>query len=994
MRCRPASPPAAKRKSRHTIMSAQALVEKTAPVNEAVALTPNHEPLIEWDQFDRFRTLLGRDGERVVLAIYPPDPRKPNLHIPVDGDLTHQDRLDVESQLKKRAGQGYSLGMVINRCGPRPDDWGKQPEHFRGDTARIADYKYKVWNGKEAEKEPGERFKCKPRTFGASNKHIQEAVAVWFECDGGLVLEAQEKLHELIGLPEPTMTVWTGGKSLHVYYVLRNPIDTRQSERLMLWMCKALERVCPDCKPDYSIKSASRLMRVPGGRHGTKGGRARIHSEHPDRRTYSAAELEKALPAEDEPKQAKWTAPSAASATDGDEAHHWFSRLSPQEQREEALEMLRLIPCRQRPSAEGGPEGTRHPALKVLGGLATQFGDDNAVELCHEAGWVNEWWDPQKELATFTHEQLTIGSVVSAAKVHGYKSPQDREHEQLFAPLKEKGNKADNLPPSVKGSWSESFDWMLDVTKTVEVLIEEALQAEAAETGSAWLVHQESFRRYIPERGYFQRVSHADMTRRIADLLRRVFEMQGKAVVRRQTTAAKATACCNWMAQTVAVEEVNTVTALAFRNGTVYPDGAGGWRRRDHSPANRLTYCIEGEWQENAECPPYFHEFVRTSYGLEWLQIIRAVFAYFADPRYSCRVFVLLVGLSGTGKGTLQRLLTALFPPETVTSISKTAQLDSPERVAQFIAGKRLITFPDMQGRQTDVGTLYNLTEKQTLTGRHLYSKETFELQFTGRVVMVSTQPPAFENAGTGAARRILTIPTQPVRLPSASDKLNSDEFNDLLLSEIGQVVSWALQMPTEEVEQVLQFSDPAGLLRDSADEMEVNMDATRLFIDRCLEPADRTVIPEIAELFNAYRLFSAATAHKGVCNENTFVARLRGALPHLHRPRRGVPGQASARKTPALFFGFRLVPGIWHKSESAAHAFFPDNQRTGRSSSWGVVGDSACPEIEKAPRGSEWGALLKTKLRNGGFAELKQHHPPEPSHEELVKAGIFAKDV
>ncbi len=61
--------------------------------------------------------------------------------------------------------------------------------------------------------------------------------------------------------------------------------------------------------------------------------------------------------------------------------------------------------------------------------------------------------------------------------------------------------------------------------------------------------------------------------------------------------------------------------------------------------------------------------------------------------------------------------------------------------------------------------------------------------------------------------------------------------------------------MPKDEVEAVLRGEDPDGLLMESRSECESRMDATRLFIDQCLEPALAMTIPKTTELFAFYQL-------------------------------------------------------------------------------------------------------------------------------------------
>ena len=184
---------------------------------------------------------------------------------------------------------------------------------------------------------------------------------------------------------------------------------------LMDWIATALKRANPDAGADSSLKNPCRVMRCPGGFHATKGGRAYIYSEHPDQRRYSVEELEGALPGNCKPsggtefRDLSWKNSKAAR-------ENWWTRLSPDEQWAEAVLMMQIIPCRKQPSSEGGPAGTRAPALNVLGGLGDEFGEADAVAICVEAQWFNEWWDPAKELAAFNHSYLTIWTVIKAAK--------------------------------------------------------------------------------------------------------------------------------------------------------------------------------------------------------------------------------------------------------------------------------------------------------------------------------------------------------------------------------------------------------------------------------------------------------------------------------------------------------------------------------------------------------------------------------------------------
>jgi predicted P-loop ATPase len=58
-------------------------------------------------------------------------------------------------------------------------------------------------------------------------------------------------------LPEPTIQIWTGGKSLHQYWVLDSPISPER------WL-SLQEKLISALKSDPSVKNLSRVMRLPG----------------------------------------------------------------------------------------------------------------------------------------------------------------------------------------------------------------------------------------------------------------------------------------------------------------------------------------------------------------------------------------------------------------------------------------------------------------------------------------------------------------------------------------------------------------------------------------------------------------------------------------------------------------------------------------------------------------------------------------------------------
>ena len=63
-----------------------------------------------------------------------------------------------------------------------------------------------------------------------------------------------------LNLPEPTVQVSTGGKSIHSYWVLTDPITPKYWELIQ-------SRLLDYADADRSIKNAARVMRLPGTYH-------------------------------------------------------------------------------------------------------------------------------------------------------------------------------------------------------------------------------------------------------------------------------------------------------------------------------------------------------------------------------------------------------------------------------------------------------------------------------------------------------------------------------------------------------------------------------------------------------------------------------------------------------------------------------------------------------------------------------------------------------
>ena len=111
------------------------------------------------------------------------------------------------------------------------------------------------------------------------------------------------------GLPEPTVSVSTGGKSIHHYWVLNEPMEPKAWRELT-------KRLIDYCGADKNNKNPSRLMRLPGSIYydkttGEQIGQCKLIDGC--ERRYDAADIESCLPLRLPPKAAASTRQIAAT---------------------------------------------------------------------------------------------------------------------------------------------------------------------------------------------------------------------------------------------------------------------------------------------------------------------------------------------------------------------------------------------------------------------------------------------------------------------------------------------------------------------------------------------------------------------------------------------------------------------------------------------------------------------------------------------------------
>ena len=91
---------------------------------------------------------------------------------------------------------------------------------------------------------------------GNSDNSITECVAFFVEWDD-IPQEKQLHIYKEKNLPAPTFQVNTGGKSIHNYWVLKEPVAPKVWHAIQI-------RLVDYCKADKNVKNPSRVMRLAG----------------------------------------------------------------------------------------------------------------------------------------------------------------------------------------------------------------------------------------------------------------------------------------------------------------------------------------------------------------------------------------------------------------------------------------------------------------------------------------------------------------------------------------------------------------------------------------------------------------------------------------------------------------------------------------------------------------------------------------------------------
>ena len=214
---------------------------------------PIAQPSLQQDfsQINEFLELLGKPQDAAWVRYLDPLKQKPS-----GSDHHWSGSPHDHEKLKKRQSKGFNAYLIIG-------------------NGTIATGTYKTGEPSGAQ----------------VDADITDIPALFVEWDKK-PLEWQVSAWKELGLPEPSIQVHTGGKSIHCYWVLDKPMAPAEWQVL-------INRLIAHTGADELNKNPSRLMRLPGSVYHDKKTRAAIGVAeiiHSSKRRYNASEIEECLP--------------------------------------------------------------------------------------------------------------------------------------------------------------------------------------------------------------------------------------------------------------------------------------------------------------------------------------------------------------------------------------------------------------------------------------------------------------------------------------------------------------------------------------------------------------------------------------------------------------------------------------------------------------------------------------------------------------------------
>ena len=304
-----------------------------------------------------------------------------------------------------------------------------------------------------------------------------------------------------------------------------------------------------------------------------------------------------------------------------------------------------------------------------------------------------------------------------------------------------------------------------------------------------------------------------------------------------------------------------------------------------HSPALFNLASVPFDYDPHTDEPVEWLDFLASVWGddRDSIALLQEYFGYILSGRLDMQKALLLVGPIRSGKGTIERVLTALMghniASPTLAGLNTNFGL-SPliGKPLAFVTDARLGNAPS----HIVVERLLSITGEDWLTIDRKY-REPWTGKLPTRFVILSNELPKFRDSSGAIATRLLIL-----KMTESFLGREDHELDTKLRDELGAILVWALE-GLDRLTRKGRFTEPQSSRDAAALMMDLASPVSAFVRERCVRDPDAIVARD--ELYAAWRTWALDNGHQPGAN-STFGRDPRAVVPEVRDFRRRVGGR------------------------------------------------------------------------------------------------------